>query len=317
LVAYFVTQTAGAQNVALTAAQIRSNERAANSGYADVLAALGQTSSNPADPPEPKCPAGLPLTNGMCGKADIDATITCPEGSILFGGDLCVPPSSVTSHSEKLALGFTYSASTNFYSKPPTITCPTGYKAKQDDNKRCEDSQKQRPTCSGGFTYDPPTGKCVKPAVDSGAQSQMTANNNPEIAGISNHMRKGNIWGPAWTGLGDDSGSGLGVGDRIYPILLGPKPSLSKMVESGAVAPISQSESLVKSGVLPDPESTGSNPNSQFFGTSRMPGKAGGSSRSPGDQDLFPNPYQEFTPSSGSSKTEPVPYLADFSAFLN
>jgi hypothetical protein len=46
-------------------------------------------------------------------------------------------------------------------------------------------------------------------------------------------------------------------------------------------------------------------------------GGAGGASRSPGDQDLFPNPYQEFTPSSGSSKTEPVPYLADFSAFLN
>jgi hypothetical protein len=317
LVAYFVNQTAGPQNVGLTAAQIASASRAANSGYASMLADLGQTSSNPADPPQPTCPAGLPLTNGMCGKADVNATITCPQGSILFGGDMCVPPSSVTSHSEKIALGFTYSASTNFYSKPPTIACPSGYKAKQIDNKRCEDSQKQRPTCSGGYTYEPPTGLCVKPAVDSGAQSQMTANNNPEIAGISNNMRKGNIWGPAWTGLGDDSGSGLGVGDRIYPILLGPKPSLSKMVESGAVAPVSQSESLVKSGVLPDPESTGSNPNSQFFGTSRMPGKAGGSSRSPGDQDLFPNPYQEFTPSSGSSKTEPVPYLADFSAFLN
>jgi hypothetical protein len=323
-VAYFVTQTAGAQNANLTAAQIRSNERAANSGYADVLAALGQTSTNPADPPEPKCPAGLPLIDGFCGKADVNATITCPQGSILFGEDLCVPPSSVTSHSEKLALGFTYSASTNFYSKPPTIVCPAGYKAKQDDNKRCEDVQKQEPTCSGGYNYEPPTGLCVKyavgPGAQSGAQSQMTANNNPEIAGISNNMRKGNIWGPAWTGLGDNSGSGLGMGDRIYPILLGPKPSLSKMVESGAVAPVSQSESLVRSGALPDPESTGSNPNSQFFGTSRMPGKdggAGGASRTPGDQDLFPNPYQEFTPSSGSSKTEPVPYLADFSAFLN
>jgi hypothetical protein len=331
LVAYFVNQTAGAQNVALTAAQIRSNERAANSGYADILAGLNQTStSNTTAPPEPTCPDGLPLTNGMCGKADIDATITCPQGSILFGSDQCVPPSSVTSHSEKIALGFTYSASTNFYSKPPTIACPSGYKAKQIDNKRCEDSQKQRPTCSGGFTYDPPTGKCVKSGGQSGgqsgAQSQMTANNNPEIAGISNNMRKGNIWGPAWTGLGDNTGSGLGDADRIYPILLGPKPSLSKMVEGGGIAPVSQAQSLVSSGVLPDPQSTGSDPNSQFFGTARSPAKdggaggaggAGGGSRVPGDQDLFPNPYVEFTPSSGSSKTEPVPYLSDFSAFLN
>jgi hypothetical protein len=327
LVAYFVNQTAGPQNVGLTAAQIASASRAANSGYASMLADLGQTSTNPADPPEPKCPAGLPFLNGWCGKDEVAATVSCPQGSTLEAGRYCVPPSSMP-HAEKLALGFTYDSFINVYSKPQTVTCPTGYKRTEflSDNM-CEDVQKQLPTCSGGYTYELPTGKCVKPGAGSGAQSgaqnQMTANNNPEIAGISNNMQKGNIWGPAWTGLGDNSGSGLGMGDRIYPILLGPKPSLSKMVESGAVAPISQSESLVKSGALPDPESTGSNPNSQFFGTSRMPGKdggpggAGGASRSPGDKDLFPNPYQEFTPSSGSSKTEPVPYLADFSAFLN
>jgi hypothetical protein len=322
LVAYFVNQTAGAQNVGLTAAQTRSNARAANSGYASMLADLGQTStSNPADPPQPKCPAGLPLIDGMCGKADVNATVSCPQGSVLFGGVSCVPPSSITSHSEKLALGFAYSAATNFYSKSPIITCPAGYKRTEllSDNK-CEDVQKQEPTCSGGYTYEAPTGLCVKPVVGSGAQSQMTANNAGGVSGLSTNLRKGNIWGPAWTGLGDNSGSGLGDADRIYPILLGPKPSLSKMVEGGGIAPVSQAQSLVSSGVLPDPSSTGSDPNSQFFGTSRMPAKdrgQDGASRVPGDQDLFPNPYVEFTPSSGSSKTEPVPYLADFSAFLN
>jgi hypothetical protein len=310
LMRYFVNRTPGAPNTGSTSGQ------STNSAYTNMLAGLGQTSSNPADPPQPKCPAGLPLTDGMCGKADVDATVSCPQGSTLEALMYCVPPSSMP-HAEKLALGFTYDSFTNIYSKPPIFTCPTGFKPTQDDSKRCEDVQKQEPTCSGGYTYEPPTGLCVKSGAQSGAQSQMTANNNPEIAGISNNMRNGNIWGPAWTGLGDDSGSGLGVSDRIYPILLGPKPNLSKMVESGAVAPVSQTENLVRSGALPDPESTGSNPNSQFFGTSRMPGKEGGTSRSPGDQDLFPNPYVEFTPSSGSSKTEPVPYLADFSAFLN
>ena len=326
LVAYFVSQTAGAQNVGLTAAQTASASRATTSGYADMLAELGQTATSaPGDPTQPICPSGLMLNSGWCTKAEATPTITCPQGSILFGEDVCVPPSSVTSHSEKLALGFTYSASTNFYSKSPTISCPAGYKHITGlFGNKCEYEQKQRPTCSTGYTYEIRSEKCVQgTGAQSGAQSQMTANNNPEIAGISNNMKKGNIWGPAWTGLGDDSGSGLGMGDRIYPILLGPKPSLSKMVEGGGIAPVSQAQSLVSSGVLPDSTSTGSDPNNQFFGSSRMPardggaGGQGGASRVPGDQDLFPNPYVEFTPSSGSSKTEPVPYLADFSAFLN
>jgi hypothetical protein len=327
LVAYFVNQTAGAQNANLTEAQIRSNARASNSGYASMLADLGQTSSSVAgDPSQPICPSGTTLINGWCGKPDVDATIVCSQNSTYTPPFGCAASNQI-SHSEKIALGFQHNIDENKYFKMPTITCPTGYTYNQHTEKTCEDRQKQRPTCSTGYTYNTLTRKCDKGAgAQSGAQSQMTANNNPNVAGISNNLRKGNIWGPAWTGLGDNSGSGLGDGDRIYPILLGPKPSLSKMVEGGGIAPVSQAQSLVSSGVLPDPTSTGSDPSSQFFGTARSPAKdggpggaggAGGASRVPGDQDLFPNPYVEFTPSSGSSKTEPVPYLADFSAFLN
>jgi hypothetical protein len=306
LVAYFVNQTAGAANAGLTASQEASNARSANSGYANLLKDLGQTSTY-TDPSQPKCPPGLPLdsNDGRCGKPDVNASITCPEGSEMFGGTTCIPPSSITSHSEKIALGFTYSAATNFYSKPRTITCPAGYKTKETDSEKCEDVQKQDPTCSGEYTFEPPTGKCVKPGDQSNTGSY----------GSTNIFNKGNIWGPAYTGMGDNAGGGLDGGtSRDYPTLIGPKPNLSKMVESGAIAPVSQSDSLVKSGILPDPKSTGSDPNSQFFGSARNPA---GSSRTPGDKDLFPNPYQEFTPSTGSSKTEPVPYLSDFSAFLN
>jgi hypothetical protein len=35
----------------------------------------------------------------------------------------------------------------------------------------------------------------------------------------------------------------------------------------------------------------------------------------PGDLDLIPNPFKAFSPASYSAKTEPVPYLDDFSAF--
>ena len=194
LVAYFVSQQAGAANTPLTQSQIASNSRATNSGYADILEDLGQTGS--------------------------------------------------TESSEE-----------------PSESINT----------------------------------------DEGSEDLVSA-------GGSGNVKKGNIWGPAYTGMGTNAGYGDGgSGSRDYPTLFGPEPKESKMVEGGGITGISQNESLIKSGTLPGAKSTGSDPNSRFFGTSR----------SPGDQDLFPNPYQEFTPSTGSSKTEPVPYLSDFSAFLN
>jgi len=120
-------------------------------------------------------------------------------------------------------------------------------------------------------------------------------------------LNNGNIWGPAFAGLGDNAGFGAtGRSKRDYPTLLGPEPKESVMVEGAGIAPVSQHTSLVKSGILPGASGTGSDPSSRFFGSSRVPG----------DRDLILDPNQEFTPSIGSSKTEPVPYLADFSAFL-
>jgi hypothetical protein len=123
----------------------------------------------------------------------------------------------------------------------------------------------------------------------------------PSPSSVSN---RGNIWGPAFTGLGNNAGSGA-AGARDYPTLIGPGPTESTMVEGGGIMNLSQNKTLPKSGALPSGAGTGSDPNSRFFG----------SSRTPGDRDLIPDPNQEFTPSIGSSKTEPVPYLADFSAF--
>ena len=60
---------------------------------------------------------------------------------------------------------------------------------------------------------------------------------------------------------------------------------------------------------LPGAPNTGSAENSRFLPYSRVPG----------EMDLIPDPYrvsQTFSTSSYSSKTEPVPFLTDFSAFL-
>lgn len=199
LKAYFVVQTAGAPNRALTPAQIASAGYAASSGYADVLSSLGQGADAGTSPPA--------------------------SGS-----------------------GSSSSSST-----------------------------------TGGST--------------GGSGTVLKSNSGGN---------KGNLWGPAYTGMGDNAGSELGGGVRDYPTLLGPKPKESTMVAGAGIMNPSQHQSLVSSGVLPGAAGTGSDPNSQFFGSSRVPG----------DKDLFPNPYQEFTPSVGSSKTEPVPFLSDFSAFF-
>ena len=115
--------------------------------------------------------------------------------------------------------------------------------------------------------------------------------------------KKNKLFGPAFVGMGDSSGlAGLAGSTREYPTLIGPSPKESTMVEGAGV--ISQPNSVNKIG-LPSSKHTGSDEDAKYFGSSRVPG----------DKDLFPNPYQEFTPSSGSSKTEPVPFLSDFSAF--
>jgi hypothetical protein len=111
------------------------------------------------------------------------------------------------------------------------------------------------------------------------------------------------LWGPAFVGMGDSSGlAGLAGSTREYPTLIGPKPKESTMVEGAGV--IAKPNSSNKTG-LPSSKSTGSEEDAKYFGSSRVPG----------DKDTVPNPYQEFSPSSGSYKTEPVPFLSDFSAF--
>jgi len=141
----------------------------------------------------------------------------------------------------------------------------------------------------------------------SGASGNTTGGSTI-TAGATSGPNNGNIWGPAFMGLGDNAGDGgAGFTKRDYPTLIGPKPKESTLVEGAGIAPLSQHTTLVTSGTLPGASSTGSGANSQYFGSSRVPG----------DRDLIPDVNQEFTPSIGSNKTEPVPYLADFSAFLH
>jgi len=187
-----------------------------------------------------------------------------------------------------------------------------------------------------------------KPVLNSTGGSSLVPQPNSGGSGLPQGFRKGNIWGPAYTGLGDNAGDGLGSGSRDYPTLLGPEPKESTMIEGAGIAQPSIHKRLAKKGALPSSGAMGSDEESKFFGASRLPGGAGGpggrggaggaaggaggaaggedgtegvESTVPGDQDMYPGYFggagsTAYTSSTGSSKTEPVPFLADFSAFL-
>lgn len=117
--------------------------------------------------------------------------------------------------------------------------------------------------------------------------------------------RRKQVFGPINNGRGE---SGPVPNDSSksnqYPELLGGDGGrASTRIEGGGI--------VDPSGVgitLPPSSSLGSDENSKYLPFSRQPG----------DMELIPDPYrvsQQFSASNYSFKTEPVPFLTDFSAF--
>jgi len=214
--------------------------------------------------------------------------------------------------------------------------CPSGYEYDSESGKCKSPSGEVAPTTSvqsacaqeiSTKSWDEVSEECKKQAVNgpsdgttsgsstisqpnSGATTSSSSSNpqpSSRVSSLPMGVRKGNIFGPAYTGIGDNSTDGLGSGSREYPTLFGPKPKESVMVEGGGISKPSIHTQLLKSGTLPSSSSTGSSEDSRFFGTSRSP-----TSTIPGDQDMYPGFFGTFQ----SSKTDPVPFLSDFSAFL-
>jgi hypothetical protein len=118
------------------------------------------------------------------------------------------------------------------------------------------------------------------------------------------------VWGPVYRGRGQGPGQqgGDSTSSNLYPALLGGVAGMggrAGMSESGV--PFSVGAGLEE--VMPSPSALGTGVNSRFLPYSRQPG----------DMDVVPDPYRlanNFSTSSYSaSKTDPVPFLTDFSAF--
>lgn len=123
--------------------------------------------------------------------------------------------------------------------------------------------------------------------------------------------RRNQIFGPSSNGRGEGNSFVPSDSSKTsqYPELMGgtdSKPS-TRIAGGGIVAP-SKSWQLANDGSLPSDASLGATENSKYLPFSRQPG----------DMDLIPDPYrvsQQFSSASYSFKTDPVPFLTDFSAF--
>lgn len=160
------------------------------------------------------------------------------------------------------------------------------------------------PPPSGGMG-GPPPGAGGEAAVTGGTTTGGTSDssfgpNSGGFAGMGDRRKQ--VFGPIAMGQGNPDGSVVPMDSsktNNYPELLGgtdSRPS-TRIEGAGIVAP-SKNWQLSNNGSLPTDESL--------------------KSSVPGDKDLIPDPYrlsQQFSAASYSFKTDPVPFLTDFSAF--
>ena len=213
----------------------------------------------------------------------------------------------------------------------PPSSCPSGYEMASDNRcKRPNGTETTEPICPAGFSYNPtsmtcdtnpvdPTcpgdydyrdGKCVPRPELTTTGGSSTSTWGPTTGGSGNRVRQ--VFGPQFTERGGDLSSSGNGGDssktNVYPELLGGMMDTSSRIPGAGIQAPSKNWTLTKDGSLPSAKSLGADEMSRYFPYSRTPG----------DMDIIPDPYrvaQSFSAASYSSKTEPVPFLTDFSAF--
>jgi hypothetical protein len=265
-------------------------------------------------------PADKPADKPAAGEDMLD--LTCSDGSKAIGekcfdpADTGTPP-NVCSGSAQLENGMCVTlleGGTTVGSESPE--CPSGTMLKADN--KCVAYTIQQ--CPSGYTKQiipPGRVKCVrtKQGGTAGGTASGTADepaDEPADEGVTPAtVRKNNVLGPVFTSYGapvEESSPDSSKGNQ-YPELLGGGDPASRQREGGGSGGGEFGIGIGDlTGSMPTAGGLGSTEESRFFPTSRQPG----------DMDLIPDPYrvsQQFSTSSYSFKTEPTPFLTDFSAF--
>lgn len=174
---------------------------------------------------------------------------------------------------------------------------------------------------TGGTGASPPAPAAPAASASTGGTGTSGPRAGGTTGGSSNSAAAPNaggvpgrqIFGPLFTSLGSPISGGSSSEDSSetnqYPTLLGGMGDTTSVRRPGGIGTPSQNWLLSQSGSLPSTASLGTDANSGYLPYSRVPG----------DQDLIPDPYRlnrNFSTSSYSSKTDPVPFLTNFSAFF-
>jgi hypothetical protein len=261
--------------------------------------------SAPEEYTDPICPTGTSLdARKRCIYPGEPQMITCPSGYTPTAGGVCRKIGSMEEIPGQCPSGHIREGLACIRTEQPT--CPSGYTFRSVESGN---------TCFRlrGSTAGTTAGTPGAAATSSGTTTGNTTGgaSTSSFGPNSGSGTGGAVWGPAFTSFGSLLGGSTGDSTQStqYPILLGGLGNASTRMEGAGITQPSSSWQLSLSGQLPSSGSLGSDANSQFLPYSRTPG----------DQDIIPDPFrvsQQFSAASYSSRPEPTPFLTDFSAFL-
>lgn len=263
--------------------------------YEQALQSVGQTSGQI----PPTCPSGMTLKSG--GKTCEKTTST---GSVETATPQCATGYNLTQR----GTNWSCVSQTPTTPSPPasgTTSSTSGSTTSSSSSSTSESTPPADGMASESSSVPGSTGVGATSGTDTGGTSGMSFGPNSQ-----SKMLGQKVWGPASKGLGED-GQGPKAGDTTkstpYPVLLGGETGKSSTrIEGVGIVPPSFSG---LSSTLPSSKVLGAEDSARFLPFSREPG----------DQDLIPDPYRlakNFSTSSyTASKTDPVPFLTDFSAF--
>jgi hypothetical protein len=170
-----------------------------------------------------------------------------------------------------------------------------------------------------GTTTPPATGTTTPPTGTTPPTTGTTpVGNTTGGSSASTYVPSGgsvenkNVWGPAWSGAAESTGTRRGQDSTtttIYPVLMGGYGGSAGTRERTRIDGVGITNASGGGITLPPVTTTGSEPNSQFLPNARVPNAS----------DFSRDPYRlarTYSAATHSSKTDPVPFLTDFSAFF-
>lgn len=242
--------------------------------------------------PDPLCPSGFTLDGNKCKSIAETEPINgyCPAD----GGTFVIPNANGKCNTRVSPI------------------CGAGYTFTTAFNRNTGGSSGK---CEAIGSVPPPqstveTTAETTPASQSSTGGSSTSSFGPNSGGSTGGNRRNQVFGPGSGGRGESSVSPMDSSKTSqYPEIMGGGDNkASTRIDGGGIVAPSKNWQLANDGSLPNCTSLGCNENSKYFPFSRQPG----------DMDLIPDPYrvsQQFSSASYSFKTEPTPFLTDFSAF--